>query len=88
VIPLGYSFTNSLQDGLEIFSRSDNPAFDELQFRGDQRSHFFHCGFVFRNASDSMLGIRMLSEEIVFASNGTEDGCEMRPETCASCEEG
>jgi hypothetical protein len=34
-----------------------------------------------------MRGVRMLSDEIVFTSNGMEKGREMRPETCTRCKE-
>jgi len=36
VFPLRYSFTNSFQDGLEFLRWPHNPAFNQLQFRGNQ----------------------------------------------------
>jgi hypothetical protein len=72
---------------LELLRRSHNPTFNKLQFRGNQSPHFFHRRFELRNVSDGLGTIRMLSNKIVFASNGAEKVGEMCRVACTRCEE-
>lgn len=79
--------SDSLQHLLKLLDGSDNSAVNEFEFGIYGRTKFIESRLVSFDVIDSMCAVRVLGEEIIFRSDGFEDGGEMLSEVGAVREE-
>lgn len=87
VLPLGDGLPDLFKNLGEILSRQDDPRVDQLDFRTESDSELLHQRLVLADVLDRRLSLRVLADEVVFRSDGSEEGSEGDGEVISRHEE-
>lgn len=87
MFPLGDGLPDLLQDLGEIFTRQDDSRVDQLDLRTESDPELLHQRLVLSDVLDRRLSLRVLADEIVFRSDGSEERSERDGEVISGHEE-
>lgn len=87
MFPLRDHLSDSLQHLLQLLHGTNNSAFNEFEFGVYGCTEFIESGLVSVDVVQSVRAVRVLGEDVIFRSDGLEDGGEMLGEVGTAREE-
>lgn len=77
MFPLRYHLSDSLQHLLQLLHGTNDSAINEFEFGVYGCTKFIESGLVSVDVVESVRAIRVFGEDVIFRSDGLEDGGEM-----------